>query len=403
MFEIRPILSALLRHKSSTFLIVLQIAITFAVVVNASSIIKQRIEMMNRESGMPEAHLLTLNVNAFGSNYDLESNIRADIELLRNTPGVVDAVAINQVPLTGNGDSGSISATREQYDNRESVAAGFFMGDSHMLNTLGVKLIEGRDFNEQEVIYTAERPEVKSSIITKSLADKLYPNGNALGKPIYIGGGEYVTIVGIVKKMSGSWVHSSLFEDSMMSPIVSLDRFKRILIRTESPQITAKLLGEVESLLIARNSERVITGVRSLVEHRARAYSGDNAMTIILWTVIVLLVAITALGIVGIVSFNVNQRIKQIGTRRALGATKIDILRYFITENILITSLGLVVGTLLTIGFNVYLVEQYNMPAFNWYLIPIGILIMLTVGFISVLMPALKASKVSPAVATQSI
>ena len=258
-------------------------------------------------------------------------------------------------------------------------------------------------FNEQEVIYTAERPEVKSSIVTKSLADKLYPNGDALGKPVYIGGGEYVTIVGIVKKMSGSWVHSSLFEDSMISPIVSLDRFKRILIRTESPQVTAKLLGEVEGLLIARNSERVVTGVRSLVEHRARAYSGDNAMTIILWSVIILLVAITALGIVGIVSFNVNQRIKQIGTRRALGATKLDILRYFVTENILITSLGLMVGTLLTIGFNVYLVDQYDMPSFNWYLIPVGIVIMLLVGFVSVLMPALKASKVSPAVATQSI
>jgi putative ABC transport system permease protein len=117
----------------------------------------------------------------------------------------------------------------------------------------------------------------------------------------------------------------------------------------------------------------------------------------------VLLVAITALGIVGIVSFNVNQRIKQIGTRRALGATRTDILRYFVTENVLITTLGLFVGTLLTISFNVYLVQQYNMPSFDWYLIPVGIFIMFAVGLISVMMPAVKASKVSPAVATQSI
>ncbi len=126
-------------------------------------------------------------------------------------------------------------------------------------------------------------------------------------------------------------------------------------------------------------------------------------MTTILWVVVILLVLITALGIVGIVSFNVNQRVNQIGTRRALGATRMDILRYFVTENILITSLGLFVGITLTIGFNVFLAEQFEMPEFNWNLIPVGVIIMFFIGIVSVWLPARRASKVSPAIATQSI
>jgi len=403
MFEVKPILSALIRHKSSTLLIVLQIAITFAVVVNSTSIIQKRIEMMNRDSGLPEEHLVALNINAFGENYDIENNIRADVDLLRSLPEVVDAVALNQVPLTGNGDSFSIASSQEKFDNFESHEAGSFHGDSHLINTLGVKLIAGEDFTEEEVAYTSGRPDLNSAIITQSLANKLYPGENALGKQVFLGGGMKVTVKGIVEKMSGSWVHSSIFEDSLFTPFVRLSAFSRILIRVESKEAATRLLGEVENLLIKRNPERVIFSVRSVKEHSDRSYAGDASMMSILWLVIGLLVVITALGIFGIVSFNVNQRTKQIGTRRALGATKVDILRYFLTENLLITSLGLLVGILMTFGFNIFLAEQFEMPAFNWTLIPVGCLLMFLVGIIAVWLPAQKASKVSPAIATQSI
>jgi len=162
-------------------------------------------------------------------------------------------------------------------------------------------------------------------------------------------------------------------------------------------------LGGVEKILLDRNSNRVITGIRTLKEIKRRSYSDDYAMTKILWTVVILLILITLLGIVGIVSFNVNQRIKQIGTRRALGARKIDIQRYFITENILITSIGLVVGTLIAISFSMYLAQTFNIPPIDWYYYPLGIVVMLIVGVVAVWVPAQKASNVSPAVATQSI
>jgi len=401
MLEIRPILSALTRHKSSTFLMILQIAITFAVVINSISIIKQRLDLMNRDTGLAESEMIAFNISPFGENYDLEHNFKADIELLRNTPGVIDALVTNMVPISGSGSSSTVSATEDDANNDEDRGAGFFRGDSHILNTFGLKLASGRNFKPNEIVYSQTFVEPKVVMITQSLADKLYPKNDALGNQIYFWGTS-ATIVGIIEKLAGPWPSTTQFMDNLIQPIISLSNFNRIIVRIEK-SLVSEMLVSVEKTLLARNANRVISNVRSLDEIKRRSYSDDYAMTKILWSVVILLISITLLGIIGIVSFNVNQRIKQIGTRRALGARKIDIQRYFITENILITSMGLVVGTLIAIVFSLYLAQTFSIPQIDWYYYPLGTLVMLLVGISAVWVPAQRASNVSPAVATQSI
>ena len=401
MLEIKPILSALLRHKSRTILIILQIAITLAVVVNSVSIIDNRMTKMDRETGMAESELFMLNISAYSDNYNVEQNIRADEDMIRNMPGVIDALAINQVPLSGSGDSSRVASTQENFDNQVSTGAGFFRGGDHSLNTLGVKLIAGRNFTPEEIIYTDESSSTKVVIITKPLAEQLFPDEDALGKTVIIGS-DNPTVIGIVEQMSGSWVSWQNFQYNVITSEVYLTSFKRMLIRTEA-SARSGIMAEIERKLLDRNPERVITQIRSFDELKERAYGNDKAMSKILWTVIVLLVVITALGIVGLASFSVNQRLKQIGTRRALGASKFDIQRYFITEIVLITGIGVVIGTVLAVSFNVYLVDTFQLSPIEWHYLPLGMLVMLVTGVIAVWLPAKKASAISPAVATQSI
>jgi len=401
MLEIKPILSTLLRHKSSSLLTILQIAITFAVVVNSISIINQRIERMNRDTGLEESQILALNVNPIGEDYDQEFNFKADAELVRGMPGVIDAVVINQVPLSGSGDSSGVAASQEQEDNLDRIPAGFFRGDNHLVNTLGLTISAGRNFNDDEVFYTDVMKNPNVVLITQSLADKLFPDGDALDNTVYFWGLKS-KVIGIVDKMAGPWVQSARFEDNLIQPVIALSRFSRMIVRVEESQLQS-ILGSIEKTLLDRNPNRVITSVRSLKEIKQRSYSSDNAMTMILWIVIVLLIVVTALGIVGLVSFNVRQRIKQIGTRRALGATKTDIVRYFVTENILITAMGITLGTIITISLNIYLVKTFELAPLQWLYIPVGIVVMFLTGIIAVWLPAKRASSVSPAVATQTI
>jgi putative ABC transport system permease protein len=115
------------------------------------------------------------------------------------------------------------------------------------------------------------------------------------------------------------------------------------------------------------------------------------------------LLAITAAGIVGLTSFWVGQRRKQIGVRRALGATRNNILHYFLTENLLIGLAGVIVGAVLAIGINLWMVTRFEMDRMSLLYVGVGILALLLLGQGAVFAPALRASRVSPVEATRSV
>jgi len=112
---------------------------------------------------------------------------------------------------------------------------------------------------------------------------------------------------------------------------------------------------------------------------------------------------VTALGIVGLASFWVAQRRKQIGIRRALGATRADILRYFQIENFLIVTFGIVLGIVLAVGINLSLMKLFEVPRLPYWYLPIGALVLWLLGQLAVLAPALRAAAVPPVVATRSV
>jgi putative ABC transport system permease protein len=112
---------------------------------------------------------------------------------------------------------------------------------------------------------------------------------------------------------------------------------------------------------------------------------------------------ITGLGIVGLASFWVQQRTRQIGIRRALGATKRDIVHYFQLENFILATIGIVLGMLLAYGINLWLMDKYGVPRLPSEFLPIGALLLWLLGQVAVLGPALRAAGIPPAIATRSV
>jgi len=132
-------------------------------------------------------------------------------------------------------------------------------------------------------------------------------------------------------------------------------------------------------------------------------YHGDRAMVWLLLVVTGCLLALTALGVVGLSSFWVQQRTRQIGIRRAIGATRRDILRYFQAENLLIVSLGVVLGSLGAVGLNLWLMKRYELPHMPLAWLGAGAVVLWILGQLAVLGPALRAASVPPVVATRSV
>src|SRR5882672_12403624 len=103
--ELRPILSAMRRNKVGAILIGVQMAITLAILCNALFIIEQRITLAKRPTGMDESNIFVINNQWVGDPTDMAAKLRADLAVLRATPGVVDAVASNSYPLNNGGST----------------------------------------------------------------------------------------------------------------------------------------------------------------------------------------------------------------------------------------------------------------------------------------------------------
>jgi putative ABC transport system permease protein len=148
---------------------------------------------------------------------------------------------------------------------------------------------------------------------------------------------------------------------------------------------------------------RIVLKVRSLEYYAARSYADDHAMTVYLAFVIALLLGIAALGIFGLAAFNVSTRTKQIGTRRAVGARRLDIVRYFLVENWLITTIGVATGCVLALLLGFWLSSVFELPRLKLYYLVGGAALLWVVGLVAALLPARRASLVSPAVATRTV
>ncbi|MEM1261462.1 MAG: FtsX-like permease family protein [Pseudomonadota bacterium] len=402
--EIRPILSAMWRNRTGSVLIALQIALTLAIVVNSAFLTIERTEFIGRPSGLDEKNIVTITSTGFGSDYDHDATINADLELLRSMPGVVAATASGHIPMSG---SGSATGYRASMDDGAPFENGnYFEFDEYADEALGVNIIEGRGFLPTEIRRSddpnSERMPAQA-IVTKALADKLYPDlPSAVGQRLYNNIGESAEIIGVIEQMFGSWVHWQNLEQVVWWPVRRSPPTTFYMVRTE-PGLRDQVLADMEPLLSQANRTRIIRSPRTMEEIIGRSYEGDYAMATVLAIAMVLLLTITGLGIVGLASFTVRQRTKQIGTRRAIGARKRDIIRYFLTENWLMTTIGLVIGTGLTYFLNYQLSQLIDSSRLDpWYL-GAGVLALWLLGFLAVAGPARRASLISPAIATRNV
>jgi putative ABC transport system permease protein len=403
--EIGPIWRAALRNKTGVVLIVLQVALTMAIVINSIAIAQEEAGDMLRPSGVDEANMFHLQSSAFAADFNAQQTIEEDLRQIRGLPGVVAAIQTNSVPLGGSGWAQGLKT--QPGPEIEAITTTLYFVDEHALDTYGVELIAGQNFSPSDITWRAQNASVwaNQAIVSKTLASALFPEDPTygVGKTVFINDTQPVTIRGVVDRLQGPWSGwDEGVEHTTLMPQHLLSNGTSYLVRTEPGRRDA-LMPQVETLLAESEDGRILRDMRTMEQTRELAYEGNQALVNILTTTILILVAITTLGVSGLTSFNVTRRTKQIGTRRALGASRKAILRYFLTENLLFTSIGVVLGALLGVGINIMLVEAFSIARFEWYLVPAAMLTLIVIGQLAVLIPARRAAAIPPAIATRTI
>lgn len=408
--DILPILSTLRRHKITAWLLIMQIALTCAIVCNAVFLIGQRLQRMDMPSGIDEHNLVQIKLAYISNRPDATARAQTDLAALRQIPGVQQVALSISLPFAMGGPNSDVMLDARQ--KQRTLSASNFFGQN-LLPTLGLKLVEGRDFQPGEYVdLTTATAALQSGelkglpqtvIITKAMAERLWPGQGALGKTIYFGQGVPFRVIGVLAGLTRSDSLRNGADYSMVMPIsVDLTSGARYVIRC-APQDRAQVLGAALAKLKQIDPRRVVLQKGTYDDVRRAFFANDRAMAGILTGVVAALLIVTALGIVGLASFWVAQRRRQIGVRRALGATRANILHYFQTENFLLATIGIVIGMVLAFGINLFLMKHYELPRLPAVYFPVGAIALWMIGQLAVLGPALRAAAVPPVVATRSV
>lgn len=402
--NVKPVVSALLRNRVGAILVALEIAIALAVLVNAAFIVGQRIAKIDEPTGLAYHDMFAITLAGLTSDFDLQRSMRDDLAYLRGLHGIVTAAPSGTIPLTGDGSSGSLYLEPGQHGN--TVVTTWMDTDEQGLHTLGSSLITGRNFRATEVLPMLRGkidqgvPEI---IVTQSLAGALYPGRSALGQTVYDNESRPMTIIGIARDFVGQIGFGAPRNNVALRPkLPGAYGAYYCLVRTEPGKADA-ILKVVERHLATMDATRVILSAHTLDYYKSYLDSDDRNTAIFLVVVTTLILAITCLGIFGLTTFNVSTRTKQIGTMRAVGARKRDVVVHFLVENAIIVALGVVIGCTLALGVGYWLSMEYGQPRLDLYFLAAGVLILAAIGQLAAWHPARRAASVPPSVATRTV
>lgn len=416
--SLRVMLASLRRHSLMPALVLLQVAFACAILCNVFFLAWQRLEPMLAPSGVDADNLIVVdNLAAMGRSFTA-AETEAGERALRAVPGVRVASAGFALPMVNNA---SILLNLRGPTQVTVGVSGFF--GRGLVQSLGLKMLGGRDFVASEYrpwgIGASNGDDAWNTgaaqpiIITQALADKLFGRANSLGQMLTDPEdkeGHGYQVIGVVKHMLrnqlGLAIDGRADYTVLLARSIGNTAMLNYAVRVDPSMREAAMQG-VKKAIDRQFAPLMSGGVQPRVEFyadkRDEALKSSRATLWLLLGLVLAIATVTLVGIMGLTGFWVQRRTRQIGIRRALGARRVDILRYFLMENVLIVGAGIALGMLLAYAGNIMLMHYYELPHLPLAYLPMGAAVMLAMGQLGVWGPARRAAAVPPVVATRSV
>jgi putative ABC transport system permease protein len=352
--------------------------------------------------GLTGKQYLLNQIQAIGSNW-----IYAEYESGqgRVNPTAIDALTIDDMDAVQHQVSG-IEYASPVVPLNERVAIG--NGKERDLQIMGVSpdyehvrniiVLTGRFFDQED-----SQAHNKVGVITSKLAAQLYGSDiAALGKIVKLSGLPF-TIIGTFRERVDTFGQSEVTDNTMLIPYSVIRYFqetptvKQIFFSASDPSLVVPVTAEVQRVIQSRHRPESVYSVRNLTELVAVADKTATAMTMVLLAVSLVVLLVSGIGIMNIMLATVSARIREIGIRKAMGATNREIRYQFLSEAILISLIGGVIGIVigLAIPFSVRFFTEFRIPISGLSAI-IAIVVSSLVGIIFGTIPATRAAQLDP-------
>ncbi|WP_045758470.1 ABC transporter permease [Xanthomonas albilineans] len=411
MSILRPYLAPLRRHPLMPLLVIAQTTVACAILLNVLFLLWQKLAPMLVADGIPRGELVIVDqvINQAG-NWNAAQILTAT-DALRKIPGV-KAVS----PMIGLPMSSSLTVTVLLKGPAGSEIPSLYSGDT-ALDALGLELSAGRRFSPNEmynidlltsaVLNKGNTP----VILTEALARRLFGAHPALGGILTSRDPQdtdHFVVVGLVRHLLRyqlDELDDGKAEFSMLTPgKITNTPILNYAVRVAPEQrdaVIAQIAPQLKRALGADLMHGTEPKVSDYESQRNARLKPRRAAVWLFGSVSVLVTAITLIGIASLSGFWIQQRTRQIGIRRALGATRTQILHQFQLENLLIIGTGLVLGIPMAYAANLWLMQHYELTRLPAICLPIGVGVLLIMGQLAVFGPARRAAAMPPAIATR--
>lgn len=402
--DIKPIFLGLKQNKFMAILMIIQIAFTMGVLSSSILVATTTLQEWNVPSGIPHEDIVRISPEFFDDTQNIGQALVNDITRVKALPTVINVAPSNAVPFTAENMIDVFLETAEDAQGYKTVVVE---SDEQIFDVLQLSLVEGRFITANDVIKGGyeDTTEVASQVmISQEMAQVLFGEQSAIGKTIWLSkNADPVNVIGVYSNfMTGERLNGrGKSYQSIIRPQVkwSISQQPHYLIRMEAGTAVAGLEDIVE--VFYRERGRYINASELLKRTQKRMYDGRGSRALTFLVLSLVLLIITGLGMTGLTAFQVTQKRKQIGTRRALGAKKSDIMRYFLTENSMLTFVGLIIGVALTLSITFELSEQAGQNFFNLTVLMMTGLLLWLVNMLAVWFPAKRAANIAPAIVTR--
>jgi putative ABC transport system permease protein len=259
-------------------------------------------------------------------------------------------------------------------------------------------VLAGRFFDKQD-----SQAHNKVGVITPKLALQLYGSEQAsLGRTVKLSGLPF-TIIGIFRERVDTFGQSEVSDNTMLIPYSVIRYFqdtptvKQIFFSTTDASLVVPVTAQILRVIQSRHRPESVYKVENLTQLVAVADKTANAMTMVLLAVALVVLLVSGIGIMNIMLATVSARIREIGIRKAIGATNREIRYQFLSEAILISLIGGLIGIFigLAIPFSVRYFTAYRIPISGLSAI-IAIVVSSLVGIIFGTIPASRAAQLDP-------
>jgi len=398
-------------HRTQSALVVAQIALTLVLLAGAGLLFRTIQHLWKADLGFESQHVLAFQVglspSAIKTGADVRSAYQQLLDRIRQIPGVQGAEITTEVPMTHqmNAIPFWVDSHRPASVAQAPRTLGFITGPD-FLQVMQIPLIRGRFINRQD---TVNSPLV--AVIDIELARTYFPGKDPIGRTItfpQVGDYRIIGVVGHVQHwqvgfsspfmQNQSYVSIYQIQDRWMTTI---DTWTWVMLRT--PLEASTVLPEIRKAVRAAASDQTIYHAQTMPEIVFESMSPQRFPLIVLGSFATLALLLASIGIYGVISYSVTQRVHEIGIRLALGAEKRDVFRMVVSQGLTLTFAGL------AIGVSAALILTRLLPSFSSLLYGVGAsdpatlasvsTVLIGVAIVACYLPARRAMRVDPIVA----